>query len=364
MTSLCLLADDLTGALDSASPFSAWGPVQVAWSEDGFSPDRCLRALDGQTRDLPAAEAREHVGRWLECSASTGIAFKKIDSLLRGNTVVELEACCQSRRYATVVVAPAFPGQHRITVGGVQQARSGAGVPWREVGPGLTDVLPRARGVPAGGARGGAGVVVCDAETQDDLDLIARCPGWEKPVLWCGTSGLARALSGSPPGIEPQRLPGVLVLMGSTHPSTQAQLAALEEACPGTLVDADGRDPGRTAVRLAERLASAGLASLGAGGSLMPVRTGEWFCEAFSRLVGLCRPGLVVCGGGDTAYRLCTAAGATSLLVDGEWKPGFPASHLEGGAWAGVRLITKAGAFGSPEALATLAATMWGGGQR
>ncbi|MCZ8105780.1 MAG: hypothetical protein O9972_48815 [Burkholderiales bacterium] len=361
MTSLRLLADDLTGALDSAAPFAALGPVQVAWSEDGFAPGRRLRALDGQTRDLPAALARERVGHWLEHVGSPGIAFKKIDSLLRGNTVVELEACCRSRHYATVVVAPAFPSQHRITTGGVQKARAGADVPWRKVGPGLTTVLHGARRIPIGGSRGGAGIVVCDAETQDDLDLIARCPDWEKPVLWCGTSGLARALSGSPPAIELRRIPGLLVLMGSTHPTTRAQLALLEQACPGTLVEGDGLDPAGTAVRLAERLAFAGLASLGATDPHASPGAADWFRAAFEKLVAMSRPDLVVCGGGDTARRLCKAAGAASLLVDGEWRPGFPVARIDAGPWAGVRLITKAGAFGSPESLLSLAGSMWEG---
>jgi uncharacterized protein YgbK (DUF1537 family) len=364
MTSLRLLADDLTGALDSAAPFSAWEPVQVAWSEDAFAPDRRLRAFDGETRDLPAALARERVHRWLERSSSAGIAFKKIDSLLRGNTVAELEVCCQTQRFATIVVAPAFPAQHRITTGGVQQSRAGADDPWRDVGPGLMAVLPGARVVAAGGAKGGAGVVVCDAGTQDDLDLIARCPGWEKPVLWCGTSGLARALSGTPPGIEPGRLPSLLVLLGSTHAVTRAQLAALEETCPGTLVEGDGLDPTGTAVQLAQRIVSAGLASLHVATSLSPQLAADWFRAVFDGLVGRCRPDLVVCGGGYTAHQLCAAADARSLLVEGEWKPGFPASRIEGGPWAGVRLITKAGAFGSSFALARLAETMWQGFRR
>jgi uncharacterized protein YgbK (DUF1537 family) len=358
MTSLRLLADDLTGALDSAAPFSLWGPVQVAWSDEAFTPGQDLVALDGETRDMAPDAARDVVRRWLSHGAPARVTFKKIDSLLRGNTLAELDVCCQTTRYATVVVAPAFPAQQRITRGATQQARDDRGAPWRDIGPKLTAVLPGARSVAAGEMRGGAGVVVCDAETQEHLDEIARCPGWERPVLWCGTSGLARALSGAPPGIFPGPARNVLVLLGSEHAATQAQLADLEGARPGTQVAGVNTDAAGTAAGLAGTLATRRIASLGMAPPLSAAAAADWFSEVFDHLVGLCRPDLIVCGGGETARRLCAAAGVRSLLVRGEWKPGFPVSIIEGGPWAGARLVTKAGAFGSPGALTALAAAV------
>jgi len=364
MTMLRLLADDLTGALDSAAPFSSWGPIQVAWAEEAFEPHRSLRALDSDTRDLSQALAQERVRAWLERDGQKGIAFKKIDSLLRGNTMAELDVCCRTERYATIVVAPAFPAQHRITKGSVQRARSSTDEPWHEVGPCLATVLPGARAVSRGQARGGAGVVVCDAASQEDLDLIARCAGWERPVLWCGTSGLARALSGAPRRYAAAPARRILMLLGSKHPATRIQLAALEQMAPGTQLRGVPRDPAGTADKLAGLLAATGLASLGVEETLTPQAAAEWFATMFDCVVGLCRPDLLVCGGGDTAHRLCTAVHARSLLVLGEWKPGFPVSRIEGGPWAGTIVITKAGAFGSPLALADLVKSVWQGRQQ
>ena len=124
------------------------------------------------------------------------LAFKKIDSCLRGQPAAEIAATIASGRFRTVVVAPAFPAQGRMTRQGRQLIRDGDGLArhWRR---------PHARigGGRADGAHGapepGGGVFVCDAD--QDADLGGNCgdsPGLSPPVLWCGSGGLARALAG------------------------------------------------------------------------------------------------------------------------------------------------------------------------
>ena len=39
------------------------------------------------------------------------------------------------------------------------------------------------------------------------------------------------------------------------------------------------------------------------------------------------------------------------LVVDGQIAPGVPWSHIRGGMWDGVRVISKSGAFGAPDLL-------------
>lgn len=354
MTSLALMADDLTGALDSAAPFTVMAPVQVAWSDNAFAPGERLRALDGDTRDIATHQAQERVGQWLARSASADIAFKKLDSLLRGNTVAELEICCRCDRYATVIVAPAFPAQQRITINGVQHRREDGKAAWQPIGPSLLTALPGARAVAAGQVKGGSGVFVCDAYRQDDLDLIARSQAWARPVLWCGTSGLARALSGGSRAITPGPFGQILILMGSHHDATQVQLSEVEREWPGTQVQGVGQDPAGTAHRLARTLASRSLAHLWMTEAMARSAAADWFNTVFEVLIGLCRPDVVICGGGETSRRLCAAAKVGSLVVEGEWQAGLPVSLIQDGPWANTHLVTKAGAFGSPRTLAAL----------
>ncbi len=67
-------------------------------------------------------------------------------------------------------------------------------------------------------------------------------------------------------------------------------------------------------------------------------------------------PDVVVVGGGDTAFRLCSEAGATHLETIGEYSPGVAVSRFVDGAWAGARLVSKAGAFGDNALLARIIA--------
>src|SRR5947199_4668329 len=115
---VAILADDLTGALDAAAPFALPGqPIDVIWAtarpplSGGF-------AFDSETRELPARRAEAAVESFLPHLASRGLSLKKIDSLLRGNTIIEVAACWKSGMFRSLVMAPAFPAQDRITRGG------------------------------------------------------------------------------------------------------------------------------------------------------------------------------------------------------------------------------------------------------
>jgi uncharacterized protein YgbK (DUF1537 family) len=59
-----------------------------------------------------------------------------------------------------------------------------------------------------------------------------------------------------------------------------------------------------------------------------------------------------VATGGETAALLLRALGTASLEIDRELLPGIPLCRLADGPCAGIPLITKAGGFGEPDALA------------
>ena len=132
---LRLLADDLTGALDSAARFVPLvGPVPVSWRVDDLP---ATAAIDAGTRDRDAATAQATMERLVPLLRGATIAFKKIDSLLRGHVAIELAACM--RHFDHCVLAPAFPFQGRITRNGRQLARDGDH--WRDSGVDLPAAL-------------------------------------------------------------------------------------------------------------------------------------------------------------------------------------------------------------------------------
>ena len=124
-----IVADDLTGALDSAATFAMRGAsVRVACRPDdlpaALGSDAGVVAVATGTRDGSEAHARSVATRVAAMLADhSGILFKKIDSRLKGHIATELEALTSAG--TTLLVNPAIPRLGRICVGG---AVTGAGV--------------------------------------------------------------------------------------------------------------------------------------------------------------------------------------------------------------------------------------------
>lgn len=298
-----IVADDLTGALDTAARFVPLvGVVPTVWSE-GAVADGAI-AIDGATRERSEAEARATAVRLAPFLAGADIAFRKVDSLLRGHVAAELAASLGA--FDHCVFAPAFPFQGRITRNGRQWLRDGTVV-----------------------ASGPMPVPMLDAETDEDLDRIVaegrRLPG---RVLWCGTAGLAGALAGRRPVVQPALAGPILALIGSDHPVSRRQVAAAPAARTVAV------PPGASRTEAAAIIA-AGFAAI--------LRDAD-------------RPGVLCVSGGETLRAVCAILGAHRLDVDGEIEPGVPTAILRGGRWDGQRIVSKSGAFGDDGFLARLLA--------
>jgi uncharacterized protein YgbK (DUF1537 family) len=63
------------------------------------------------------------------------------------------------------------------------------------------------------------------------------------------------------------------------------------------------------------------------------------------------RPGAIILAGGATAREVCRQLQAIGVRLSGELQPGIAIGVLEGGQWAGVPVVTKAGGFGGENAL-------------
>jgi uncharacterized protein YgbK (DUF1537 family) len=119
----------------------------------------------------------------------------------------------------------------------------------------------------------------------------------------------------------------VVVVAGTDHPVTEAQLEHLGQALPRC-----------TVLRV----------HLGRERPILPasVTTGA-------------RVGLVLTGG-DTARAVLAVLGCTSLDVTAEVAPGIPAMRLRDGRAAGLPVVVKSGGFGEPDALAEAVAWLLG----
>ena len=244
-------------------------------------------------------------------------------------------------------------------------------------------------------AAAGVEAVVCDAETEDDLRAIAHAAAkLSQPAVFAGSAGLARHLPQafgltrnreSPSKLESvrsaiekraSRTPGhshpisrsvaashapLLFVVGSMSQVSREQLRRLTEESevraltlsPMTLRDGPGSILWRDAIRLLDEALSRNddvALALGVGEGVdlgeSAFLTGALaqFVLPFVRSFG----GLF-CTGGETARALLNATGAVGIRLVCEVEPGVPLGTVEG--WHNLPIVTKAGAFGSPQTL-------------
>jgi uncharacterized protein YgbK (DUF1537 family) len=118
---LAIIADDLTGAADSAARCVYAGLSAEIWFEEQSEletsdmPGVDVVAFSTDSRFLSPEEAAQRVTVTLSVLSSwAGTTwYKKIDSTLRGNLGSEIDALLAALPDAIAVISPAFPAQQR-----------------------------------------------------------------------------------------------------------------------------------------------------------------------------------------------------------------------------------------------------------
>jgi len=391
-----IVADDLTGAADSAIAFAkrrlsahvAWGePRADAWA------DESAFAFDANTRQLePGAAARRHRDILRRLFDPRAQVFKKIDSTLRGHPAEEIGAMqdvlAASTSRVRVIFTPAFPAGGRITRGGRVFVH---GTPlehtefWDPARPAeRADIvtlfesvglqahrvaLETVRGDPArlraalGQGRGGTVVCVCDAETEQDLDRIVEVGLEEPATFFAGSAGLVHSIARQASrGTVRRTVPvahavtnrGALLLVGSQAGPSRAALARLA-SLPGihhVSVGADAADFGAMLPGL-ERAIEDGVDVVI---DIAPPIDGPLVVspQVVDSLAGRIAPlakrtsGLMATGG-DSAAALLTHCGVRGIRLIDELEPGTSLGITLGALTLPV--ITKSGGFGDAGSL-------------
>lgn len=122
----CIIADDLTGANDTALQFYLKGANCQILLEDKSAEPLNMKgtqvwAISTETRNMDAEPAALKVAdatrRFME-TINADYYFKKIDSTLRGNIAVEVLAVLETLGMDAAIMVPAFPQEGRVTIGG------------------------------------------------------------------------------------------------------------------------------------------------------------------------------------------------------------------------------------------------------
>ncbi len=262
MVQLMIIADDFTGALDTGVHFSEKGirtRVIVSmeenrnWAEVWDSNQAVVLVIDAETRHVSKERAFQKVYEIVAEGKRAGIPYiyKKTDSALRGNIGSELEAAYRASGEKILSFVPALPQMNRITKGGrqyidgslVSQSVFGAD-PFEPVTEDsvkalihLQSNLPvQEAGSAEQAAWDGAGIIVFDAETENDLWRIGeRLKAAGCLHILAGCAGFASILpdllelecrTPESPVLEEK----LFVLCGSVNPITKRQLERGEKA--------------------------------------------------------------------------------------------------------------------------------------
>ena len=398
-TSIGMIAHDFTGAMDSLAAFVEVPGDTVLLLAAGEPADSARNvAVVAETQTSGPAEAYALVRDATRRLAGRQL-FARVSSSLRGNIGPEVRAVIDETG-AKAIVCSALPREGRTVIDGVGKLNS---VPLHlteygrdPVAPCLESSLPvilQDSGVEASlislaSVREGkdalretllattSEAIVIDAETDDDMQAI----GWALAALdtrWCAcaTSGLSPHLAaalGRTGDTQRYRLSqpnkrGVLAVIGSTDPTSAAQVARLEGLPSSSVVriEATALCAGGEALLKWEDEA---LETLARGNntvlttSLSPViphlvgevapRLGELASHIIRR-----RASTLVLSGGLTALNTCRALGIEAVEVLGEVEPGVVCSRGTDRYGTDRTIVSKAGGFGVERTLARVMGT-------
>jgi uncharacterized protein YgbK (DUF1537 family) len=342
-----VLADDLSGALDASVCLFRAGEAVVGWS----GPRADLSVLSTNTRDLGQHEVAATIALAADWLLEARLPFLKCDSRLRGNLAAEIATLIACRSPRQIIIAPALPAMGRVLEDGRLLCLSVSGMGWTTEPTDLFrqlmalghTVIRRAPLSPAE-----EGIFLCDARTDGDLDAIVTRGG--DGALWCGSSGLAAALARRdqlPPPVTFPMAGQMLLLVGTAHPLTLAQISDLEKIDPDSIyhIAPDGSDADMVSARIAAGKSC--LVTVQVPLETAGLEAATVIDESFRRLLSrIPRPARLMVTGGATLQSVATRLMTKALRIEGQFAPGVPVARLVGGEWHGLVVASKSGGFG------------------
>jgi uncharacterized protein YgbK (DUF1537 family) len=188
--------------------------------------------------------------------------------------------------------------------------------------------------------------------------------------LLCGSSGLARevklmtSVHRDKSAAKKDDNGAVLVVVGSRNDRSAEQLALAKErlGLPVLNLEVAGLRRARAAETVKNIVAEADILLRDGKGLVLSAASSHYvaglkeiiptvMAEAVAGILDLKKFTGVFLTGGDIAGAVCRRLSASAIEVQGEVAPGIPVGELVGGPWQGMGVGTKAGGFGSLEAL-------------
>jgi uncharacterized protein YgbK (DUF1537 family) len=382
---LVAIADDLSGAAETAAALAqlsvvameAEGEVLVTLGMPDALPETRVLVIDLASRVASIEDVEAALVAALSAIPESALAFKKVDSQLRGNTGAELRVLA---RHRPLLLSPALPAIGRTMVDGrvrltpaTAGSKDASGPPTQGADVSAVDLF---EGIPttvlgldvvrsphdvllarvSAGLDAGA-VLILDAETDDDLTAIARVAQHLPHVLLAGSGGLAAALGRLEDKTQkrtetiPHDGRNTLVVVGTSEPGAKEQIEQLR------LIGAEVRevDPLRPLESMAID-ASHEVTVIVIGWGPVSKGSAPAIDDLSALLIGAARNRDLVLTGGETARTVLDLLSESQLHPLAEVRTGAVVSRTGSG-----RIVaTRPGSFGGPDSLVELVTAVRG----
>jgi D-threonate/D-erythronate kinase len=379
LPSFAVIADDLSGAMDTGVQFAHSGLYTLLVFDETVPLEAQAIIYNTDSRSSSKEAAAKHVIDAVKVLRKRNI-FKKIDSTLRGHVSLEIRVLLDQLGQSSAVVCPAVPAQRR-------QVRDGnlwvEGKKLHETGfasdpnwPSQTsDVIVALGGqgqhfpieiVRSGKLLGAlqssrSTFLVPDAWDENDLQLIADATV-AAGMIPCGAAGFAHAWLQAILGrsIEVRRCTWcgieepILMMIGSFHPQARRQINQIT-ICAGLPCYEIVIEDQQTHASLRRQVRNALWKHKGAivcspHTPIIDVTTRLRIQAQLADLAQGCvkysEIGALILCGGDTAQAVLTRLEPDGILICGEIVSGVTYGILSGGCKPGLPILTKPGSWG------------------
>ena len=398
---ILILADDLTGANDTAIQFRKCGfsvlvVTHVVQADSTYFEDYDVISINTDSRNMTpndAYQVMQEIVQTFDVEKNGIWVYKKVDSLLRGNPGQELAAVMDALDIPLALVAPAFPANRSILEHGrlpsgadaVQLFADGSGrqtanIPLETVSQGASSIVAFIHSRQSKGTQ----VFVADAVDDADLETIyAASTRLAKPHILTGSAGLANQLARNLGKVEERKkerpvelipIPA-LVVAGSRQVETSTQILTLSQSLSVPIIRfkvslvMEGKS--EEAIKEAQ-IEAAGLMRHNHPVCVIAVESmfnqdtsgniyaeGDAMGKDISCALGMLTRKLLddfhfpllVSTGGDTSMAICKQLGISCLEPFTEIYPGIPLARIVGSVYDGRFMITKSGRFGEADTL-------------
>ena len=393
MDNYLIIADDFTGANDTGVQLKKRGiKTNVILDTKNINDFSISYVIDTESRGLTEKDAYEKVKNQIKklFTQDFELVYKKVDSTLRGNIVSEIKAVDEEYKPELIIFAPAFPDIKRTTIDGIQKLNDvrivdtevakdpkkpvkedninkllQKGFEEKIVHYGLNEI--REKNISFKKGR----VYTFDVENNEDmLKIVKSALDTGKRILWVGSAGMADSILKVKKPFKPS-----LGVVGSISDISRQQLK-YAEGCGMQILKINiskllkdetiesyissslerlnkGKDLIITSAYEREDYKEA--VSAGQEKNLskeeVSMYTQEILGEIAIEIIKRVKISGIFLTGGDTAIGFINKAKASGSSIVEEVITGIPLMKLTGGEFNGLKIITKAGAFGKNEAI-------------